>query len=145
MPLFSWLLDTTVINANIIAHELHSTHRVYKKDLRWKWHEDLASELVNKGNYELNPEHAWCWETNPHDSPNGSSCPGSIPTGNSHQNCRKGYISKYYQVSQGANPGRKFLSPAQTWPKLWWAQPESDPTQNNLGHPKQPKLFLCRD
>ena len=58
MPLFSWLLDTTVINAYIIAHELHPTHRVYKKDLRWKWHEDLASELVKKGNYELNPEHA---------------------------------------------------------------------------------------
>jgi len=99
MPLFFWLLDTTVINAYIIAHELYPTHQAYKKDLRWKWHEDLAWELVKEGYYELNPEHARYRETNPHASPNGSSCPGSIPTGNSHESRRKGYVSKYYELS----------------------------------------------
>ena len=45
------------------------------------------------------------------------------------------------QASQWANPGFKFLSPAQTRPKPWRVRPEPDPTQKNPGHPKQPKLF----
>ena len=42
MPLFFWLLDTTVINTYIIGHELYGKHWLYKKHLRWKWHEYLA-------------------------------------------------------------------------------------------------------
>ncbi|RPA99152.1 hypothetical protein L873DRAFT_1684725 [Choiromyces venosus 120613-1] len=60
MPLFFWLLNTTVINVHIITHELHPTHRAYKKDLCWKWNEDLAWELVKEGFSELNPEHMQC-------------------------------------------------------------------------------------
>jgi len=37
------------------------------------------------------------------------------------------------QASQWAGPGRKFLSPAQTRPKPWRAQPEPDP------NPTRPK------
>jgi len=33
MPLFFWLLDTTVINAYIVGHELYGKHRAYKKHM----------------------------------------------------------------------------------------------------------------
>ena len=104
MPLFFWLLHTTVINAYIIGHELYGKHWAYKKHLRWKWHEDLAWELVQEGFHELNPQQAQ--EQAPYPNPpgpsqaTGTSRPATqaTPLGNTKNSRQHGYISKYYEL-----------------------------------------------
>ena len=116
MPLFFWLLDTTVINAHIIGQELYGKHQAYKKHLRWKWHEDLAWELVQEGFHELNPQHSperEAYHPNASSQANrssrpessysgsfypGSSCPRTTQSVNTKKSRQHGYVSKYYEL-----------------------------------------------
>ncbi|RPB00575.1 hypothetical protein L873DRAFT_1680099, partial [Choiromyces venosus 120613-1] len=106
MPLFFWLFDTTIINAYIIAYEQHTTHPAYKKNCRWKWHENLAWELVLEGFYELNPQHAQHEAMGSNNIPTRSSHSNSCitpsgnmkATGNTKASRQKGYVSKYYEL-----------------------------------------------
>lgn len=100
MPLFFWLLATTVINDYILGHELYGKHWGYKKHLRWKRHEHLTLELVNKGFYELNPRHAQEQEGYPNSSflATRASSIGTTPSGNTKKSRQHGYLSKYYEL-----------------------------------------------
>jgi len=100
MPLFFWLLDTTVINAFLIARQ-----QMEKQQTRtscWQTHlrfrERLAWDLVEEGFRQLNPTRIQELQlVSPPNipSPNGRHCPGVTPKGNNSLSRAKGYVTKY--------------------------------------------------
>ena len=92
MPLFFWLIDTTLINCFILARENHPSAKVYNKSNRWRWHEDLAWDLVHEGYKELNPPANTTGYSQP------TSKPGRQPLGNTSRSRQNGYISKHYRL-----------------------------------------------
>jgi len=98
MPLFFWLLNTTVINSFLIARQHIGNQHPRTSDwhIYSKFRERLAWDLVEQGFHLLNPTrvqelHSLSIPEIP--PANGRNCPRATPKGNCHSRC-KGYIRK---------------------------------------------------
>lgn len=109
MPISFWLLDTTLINCYLLARECYPGERAYNKNNRWKWHEDLAWDLVLEGYSELNPSRSHALQNNIPCQPNGRHCPNVCPLGNTQLSRQSGYVTKNYQLPICRLQGGKHL------------------------------------
>ena len=105
MPLFFWLLDTTVINSFLIAEQYieHQHTRTSEWHMHSKFRDHLAWDFVEQGLRLLNPTRVQDLQSLPFSnipSPNSRNCPGATLKENNPHCSSKGYIVKASTLSQ---------------------------------------------
>jgi len=98
MPIFFWLLDTTIINSFLLASQTMSSDRNPQWSVHSKFRERLACDLVAQGFEQLNPTHSQPLQSLPPPptlKPHGRYCAGITPPGNNSQSRAKGYVTKH--------------------------------------------------
>jgi len=98
MPIFFWLLDTTIINSFLLAGQTMSSDRNPQWSVHSKFRERLAWDLVEQGFQQLNPTHSQQLQSLPPPptlKPHGRYCAGITPPGNNSQSRAKGYVTKH--------------------------------------------------
>jgi hypothetical protein len=98
MPLFFWLLDSTIINAFILCSEVFEGSKICSLENHRRFRLRLAWNLVLEGDRILNPRWVETLSTQTHPKPFGRYCPGAKPAGNSTHSRPAGYVSKRWEL-----------------------------------------------
>lgn len=114
LPIFFWLLDTTIINSHLIARQAipHPPRSAMYFHHHSYFRTRLAWNLVLSGFQTINPSFARQLQTeiNPH--ARGRHCPGATPLGNTTEARRAGYVGKNYNLPPTRfTPGSHSLQP----------------------------------
>lgn len=154
----------------LLGRECFPSAKAYNKSNRWKWHEDLAWDLVLEGYYELKPNRATGSSpgslrpgegltTAPQPvmqnggKRNGQFVPGVCLPGNTTQSQQGGYISKHYQLPAcrkqlGSHEVERISRPKPCVFCRFLPSPHISPDFrsqiSNLNHPQAPQHFKIR-
>lgn len=148
MPIFFWLLDTSIINAFFLAHDSIMQNHIVANDnggtrkLEKIWAEQgffrirLAWNLVTEGFNRINPNYAASIQMlTPKPTPVGNqrNCPGALPKGNNSHSRRNGYVGKHFQLSPARKvPGNHTLQRGKKRMCLMCRYLSKDPNRSEL-------------
>jgi len=114
LPIFFWLLDTTIINAHLIAQQAipHPSRSAMYLQYHSYFQTRLAWNLVLSGFATLNPSFARQIQTEINPYARSRHCPGATPLGNTTEARRAGYAGKNYHLPPTRfTPGSHSLQP----------------------------------
>jgi len=146
LPIFFWLLDTTIINAHLIAQQAipHPSRSAMYLQYHSYFRTRLAWNLVLSGFETINPSFARQIQTEINPYARGRHCPGATPLGNTTEARRAGYVGKNYHLpptrftpgSHSLQPTGKRSSPPCIFCRYLSKSPARAILFNNLNGPK---------